>query len=116
MDFKSDKAIYHQIADYVCERILQNDWAVGERIPSVREMGGNLAVNPNTVMRSYELLERNNIIFNQRGIGFSVAENAKEKILLLFKNEFLEEEVPVFFKKMQLLGLTFKDIERYEQK
>ena len=111
MDFKSDKPIYMQIVNYICEKILQEEWAAEERLPSVRELSANLAVNPNTVMRSYEILERDEIIFNRRGIGFSVSADAKEKIASLFKKEFLGEELPYFFRKMQMLDITLQEIE-----
>lgn len=51
MDFEKKDAIYLQIADLICERILAGDWVEGERIPSVRELAVDLEVNPNTLMR-----------------------------------------------------------------
>lgn len=111
MDFKSDKPIYIQIASYICEKILQADWVAEERLPSVRELSAKLAVNPNTIMRSYEVLERDGVVFNRRGIGFSVSSDAQEKIAFLFKKDFLEEELPSFFRKMQILNITMQDVE-----
>jgi DNA-binding transcriptional regulator YhcF (GntR family) len=111
MEFKSDKPIYIQIVDYVLEKILRQDWEIEERIPSVRELSTTLAVNPNTVMRAYEILERSSIIFNRRGIGFSVSAGAKEKISVMLKNDFINEELPYLFKKMKILGFSMKEIE-----
>lgn len=116
MEFKSDKPIYLQIFSYVCEKVLQGDWPEEERIPSVRELSAIVAVNPNTVMRTYELLERDGIIFNRRGIGFSVSPNAKNKIAELMQREFLENELPDFFKKIQMLGISMKEIDVEFQK
>ena len=76
MEFRETQSIYLQIADYVCEKILLKEWSPGGRIPSVRELAIQLEVNPNTVMRSYEFLQQEQIIFNQRGIGFFAAEDA----------------------------------------
>ena len=73
MEFRETQSIYLQIADYVCEKILLKEWPPGERIPSVRELAIQLEVNPNTVMRTYEFLQNESIIFNQRGIGFFAA-------------------------------------------
>ena len=70
MQFRESRAIYLQIADYICERILLKQWKTDERIPAVRELAVQLEVNPNTVMRTYEFLQSQNIIQNQRGIGF----------------------------------------------
>ncbi len=66
MQFRESQAIYLQIADYVCERILLKEWKPGERVPSVRELAVQLEVNLNTVMRSYDFLQQQEIIQNQR--------------------------------------------------
>ena len=57
MEFLQNQAIYQQIADYICERILQQDWRIGEKIPSIREMAVKIEVNPNTVAKTYSYLE-----------------------------------------------------------
>ena len=56
MDFNADKPIFLQIADSVCDRILSGELNGEDRIPSVREFGADIGVNPNTVMRTYEKL------------------------------------------------------------
>ena len=56
MEFDSNKPIYIQIADNICEKILSGEMTPGSRIPSVREWGAKIGVNPNTVARSYEIL------------------------------------------------------------
>lgn len=68
---ENNKAIYLQIADKICDDIMLGALKDGDRIPSVREYAASMEVNANTVMRSYEYLERNDVIFNRRGIGFS---------------------------------------------
>jgi DNA-binding transcriptional regulator YhcF (GntR family) len=115
MEFKDTQAIYLQIGDYVCEQILLDRWAAGDRILSVRELGVALQVNPNTVMRSFDFLQTNEIIFNKRGVGYFVTAQAKSKILEYRRKQFLEQELPVFFKNMTLLGMSFEEIEaQYE--
>ena len=112
MDFKETQAIYLQIGDYVCEQILVGRWAEGERLLSVREMGVALEVNPNTVMRTYDFLQNREIIFNKRGVGYFVAEDAKKKITEYRKAQFLEQDLPLVFKNMKLLGMDLKDFEK----
>ena len=68
MEFNQPKGIYLQIAEQVCDRILQGEWNDGDRIPSIRELAVNLGVNPNTVTRSYQSLLDRQIIENRRGI------------------------------------------------
>ena len=90
--------------------ILNDKFKIGEKIMSVREMAIEVGVNPNTVMRSYELLQNKNIIINQRGIGFNVSENAKEIILEEQKKQFIEEELPEIIKKIKMFGISIEDI------
>ncbi|MDD3161394.1 MAG: GntR family transcriptional regulator [Bacteroidales bacterium] len=110
MEFKEAQSIYLQISDYVSEQILVGRWKEGDRIPSVRELGVALEVNPNTVMRSFDFLQGMDIIFNKRGVGYFVAESAKTKILDYRRKQFLEQELPTVFKTMQLLGMSVEEI------
>ena len=80
MEFRETQAIYLQIGDWVCEQVLLGKFKEGDRIQSVRELGVALQVNPNTVMRTYDFLESTGIIYNKRGVGFFVSEDAKPKI------------------------------------
>ena len=111
MEFKETQAIYLQIGDYVCEQILLGRWKEGDRIPSVRELGVALEVNPNTVMRTYDFLQSRDIIFKERGVGYYASNDAGQKITQYRKKQFLEQDLPVVFKNMSLLGMTFKELE-----
>ncbi len=115
MNFTNHKAIYLQIVDYICERILTQQWGAGDRIPSVRELGVALEVNPNTIVRSYEYLESAGIITIKRGIGFFLTEEAVEKTLALQQQTFISESLPVFFRQMYLLRFPMEEMKaRYE--
>ena len=74
MNFKESKAIYLQIADRICDEILLGQLGEEERIPSVREYAAIVEVNANTVMRSFDYLQSQNIIYNKRGIGYFIEE------------------------------------------
>lgn len=116
MQFRESQAIYLQIADYVCERILLKEWKTEERIPSVREMAIQLEVNPNTVMRSFEFLQQKEIIVNQRGIGYFVATEAFKHALDYRKEDFLGKELPQLFRSMYLLDMNPDDLKtRFEK-
>jgi GntR family transcriptional regulator len=115
MEFRDNKAIYLQIAEYVCEHILLEKWKVDDKVPSVREMAVELEVNPNTVMRTYELLQNKSIITNKRGIGFFVAEGAIAHVKAYRKTQFMDEELPVVFRNVYLLNIGFDELEaRYK--
>ena len=109
MEFSQNKPIYLQIADGISEKILSGELKEGDRILSVRELGGELGVNPNTAMRSYEKLTNGGIIYNQRGIGYFVCEGARAIALDKMRTDFLENELPQILRKMRLLELKAED-------
>ena len=116
MNFKDKEAIYLQIADYISEHIMLGKWKPDEKIPSVREMAGELQVNPNTVMRTYEHLQNQEVIFNKRGLGHYVAIDAIDKIKSLRKERFLQQELPDFFRSIYLLDISFEEMQkRYDE-
>lgn len=105
MEFNSNKSIYLQICDAICEQILSGGLAPDARIPSVREYGADIGVNPNTVMRSYEKLTSEGIIYNKRGIGYFISTEARELVLEAQRKEFLDNELPAIRRRMALLGI-----------
>jgi DNA-binding transcriptional regulator YhcF (GntR family) len=112
MQFRKQQAIYLQIGEHLCDSIVNGKWVAGEKIPSVREMAVRVEVNPNTVMRTYTDLEQKGILYNRRGIGFFVGDDAVDKILDIKREEFIKNDVPSLFKTMDLLGLKLKDLKR----
>jgi DNA-binding transcriptional regulator YhcF (GntR family) len=115
MQFRESIAIYLQIAEYICERILLKQWKSGERIPAVRELAVQLEVNPNTVMRTYEFLQGQNIIHNQRGIGYFVSPDAIANATQYRKTEFVEKELPNIFRSIYMLGMDIEELKpQYE--
>ncbi|MEO7531968.1 MAG: GntR family transcriptional regulator [Sediminibacterium sp.] len=111
MKFNTSQAIYIQIAEMVCEKVLLGQFKEEKRIPSAREMAMRLGVNPNTVMHTFEFLQSKDIITNKRGIGYFVTANGKEKASLLRKDEFLQNELPQLFKTALLLNIPFEEIQ-----
>jgi GntR family transcriptional regulator len=115
MNFKDKEAIYLQIAAYICDHITMGKWLPEQKLPSVRELAGELQVNPNTVMRTYEYLQNQEIVFNKRGLGLFVAANALEKIKNNRKERFLQQELPEFFRSLYLLDISLDELQkRYE--
>jgi DNA-binding transcriptional regulator YhcF (GntR family) len=116
MEFKENPAIYIQIAEHVCEQILLRKWKLGDKIISIREMAVQIEVNPNTVQRAYDLLQQQNIITNKRGIGYFVEEDAMTRILNFRREQFEENELPVFLRNIYLLKIDFKEIKtKYDE-
>jgi GntR family transcriptional regulator len=111
MQFRETQPIYLQIGDYICEKILLEEWKPEDRVPSVRELAVTLEVNPNTVMRTYEYLQQKNIVYNQRGVGLFIAENAYTNTLAYKKEHFTEKDMPFFFRNMVLLQIEPEELE-----
>ena len=110
MEFRKQKSIYQQIADRLMDQILAGAPAEDERMPSVRDVAASMGVNPNTVMRSFDYLQGEGIIYNRRGVGYFASADAKEKILAIQRQEFLEEELPLIRQKMKLLGISIEEL------
>lgn len=115
MNFKDKEAIYLQIADYVSEHISLGKWQPGEKIPSVRDLATTLQVNPNTVMRTYEHLQQLEIVFNKRGLGLFVGDDAITRIQAIRKERFMQQELPEFFNSLYLLGIEPEEILKHYQ-
>ena len=116
MQFTESQAIYLQIAKIIEEKILRKEWAAEERIPSVRDLAVDMEVNPNTVARTYDILQQKEIIYNKRGIGYFVSEKAYSSIKKEWKKNFQEQNLPEFFKTISLLDFPMDEIKNLYEK
>lgn len=110
LQFTNNNPIYIQIADYILEMVISEQWVSLERIPSVRELASEVEVNPNTVARTYAFLSDRGIIANKRGIGYFITPDAKTEAIRMKKSQFIKEELPNMFAKMDLLNIQFDEI------
>lgn len=110
MNFNNNKAIYEQMAERLCDEIIAEKYKADDRIPSVREYAVMLEVNTNTAVKAYELLAREEIIYNKRGLGYFVSPNARQSILKERKKEFVNEMLPEVFRQMNLLDISMNDV------
>jgi GntR family transcriptional regulator len=69
IDPHSSEPIFEQIAFAVKEAVARGDLGPGAQLPSVRELAQELSVNPNTVVRAYELLTRDGVVIRRQGAG-----------------------------------------------
>ena len=110
MNFREDPAIFIQIAEWVCEQVLLGKWKSGEKITSIRDLAMDMEVNPNTVQRAYDILQQREIITNKRGLGIYIETDATERILAFKREQFLENELPVFLRNIYLLKIDLNEI------
>jgi len=107
-EFNDKMPIYLQIIDIIKMDIVTGKLILKDKLPSVREMASNLKVNPNTIQRSYQELERLGIVFTQRGTGTFVGEG-KDMVDDL-KKEMAKEVIDSFILRMKSLGFNSDDI------
>ena len=116
MMIQNQMPIFQQLAFKICDNIVEGRYQVNSRIPSVRELAADCEVNPNTVVKSYEWLTNNQIIYNKRGIGYFVSENAVSLILDLRRKQLTEQYLPTSFKAMEQLSMDISQVvELYNQ-
>lgn len=102
MEFDARIPIYLQIIEKVKKDIIMGRLERGDKMPSVRVLAGELKVNVNTVQRVYQELEREEVIFTQRGIGSFVTE--EERIIQKIKKETAYRLLGDFVRGMRELG------------
>ena len=91
LDYRDARPIYEQVKDGLRRLMVTGVLAPGEKLPSVRSLAMDLAINPNTIQRAYAQLEREGYIYSIKGKGSFVADNSRMKagILREWKKEFV---------------------------
>ncbi len=91
LDFKSGVPICDQIVNGIIKLKSLGVLKSGEQLPSVRALASKFSVNPNTVQKSYSMLEANGIIYSVKGKGSFISDDdrAANAVLETAKNNFL---------------------------
>lgn len=108
LEFDDKMPIYLQIMDHIKMDIITEKLKANDKLPSVREMAINLKVNPNTLQRAYQELERLGIVYTQRGMGTFVGEG--ENMVGELKQQIAKELMDSFIVRMKRLGFTEEEI------
>ncbi|MDR2897647.1 MAG: GntR family transcriptional regulator [Spirochaetaceae bacterium] len=106
--FDPNIPIYIQILHSIKQGIVSGTLKQGEKLNSVREYAESLAVNPNTVQRAYQELEREGITETRRGMGSFISE--KESLVTELRSEMAESVLDGFLQGMTALGFTGTEI------
>ncbi|MFD5017608.1 GntR family transcriptional regulator [Paenibacillus sp. NPDC058367] len=108
IEFDNNLPIYIQIMNYIKGEIVTGKLKPGDKILSVRELANELQINPNTVQRTFQELEREEIVETRRGMGRYVTSN--EGTILTIKKEMAKDVLDRFIRGMQDLGFQGEDI------
>ncbi len=108
MNFDDNLPIYIQIMNLIKSDIVSGEISGGDKLPSVREYSKELKVNPNTVQRTYQELEREGLVFTQRGMGTFVTEDLD--IIKSLKKDMASGIIHNFLEEMRGLGFNTEEI------
>ena len=100
--FTPDRPIYLQLQELIKLSIVSGLYPPGSKLPAVRDMAIDAAVNPNTLQRALTELEREGLVYAQRTSGRFVTED--EMVIDKVKNDLAIEIVEVFLEKMAAIG------------
>ncbi len=103
INYKDPRPIYEQVRDALRQLILSGAIAPGEKLPSVRDLAGSLAINPNTIQRSYRELERLGLIYTVAGRGAFATE---DDLGALRRKEELLAQMESLAREMRSLGMV----------
>ena len=106
-----ERPISPQLMEQLCARIANGILKPDERLWSVRELALNAGVNPNTVQKTYEMLEAKGLLYSVRNTGWFVADNitaAKAET-----ERLLHAKTQRYFEELRLLGFSDREIIDY---
>lgn len=111
MEFDERMPIYIQIINSIKKDIIAGKIKGGEKLASMREMAERYKVNPNTMQRVYQELEKDGITYTQRGMGTFITEDAAK--VELIKLSAAGELIETFINGMRGLGFGSDEIKKY---
>ena len=104
----SSRPIYLQIIERVQMDIITGRYQLGDKLPSVRDLAQEAAVNPNTMQKALSELERSGLIYSQRTSGRFITED--KELIHQMQKELAAAEVSAFVAHMKQLGITPEEI------
>lgn len=104
----SDRPIYMQLVEQIGFLIVSGIYHPGDKLPSVRDLAGDAAVNPNTMQKALTELERSGLVYTNRTAGRFITEDSK--MILEMRQTLAKEQLKEFLEKMKQLGLDRQEI------
>ncbi len=103
--------LYEQVLVQVTLAMARGEVQLGSKMPSIREMAHSLKVNPNTIMRAYQELERDKLIETRRGQGTYVTESV-DKVKEI-RHNLASSAIRTFIESMKKLGIDRETAESF---
>ena len=103
LDYRDARPIYEQVRDNLRRLMVSGAIQEGEKLPSVRSLASNLAINPNTIQRAYAQLEMEGYVYSVAGRGTFVAEGQEQNLV---RRRDVEDKVRPLLQELRELGMT----------
>ncbi len=107
-DLNSERPVYLQLIEQIQAGIISGYFKPGDKLPSVRDLAADAAVNPNTMQRAFTELERTGLVYTNRTSGRFITSD--EKLIKELKEQSAINEIKDFLTKMKQLGLDTEEI------
>lgn len=104
----NDRPIYLQLMERIQIDIISGKYQAGDKLPSVRELALDAAVNPNTMQKALSELERGGLVYSQRTSGRFITED--QEMLSKMKRSLAGEHIKEFIERMKQLGFEEDEI------
>ena len=108
IEWKDNQPIYKQLRELVVERIIDGTFSEGDAVPSVRQVASDYQINHLTVAKAYQQLVEEGLLVKRRGLGMFVIDGARASLTNYEQQRFLEDELPAFAERVQMLGMDLK--------
>ena len=105
--FTDDRPIYIQLMEQIQLKIICGQYKVGEKLPSVRDLASEAAVNPNTMQKALSELERIGLVFSQRTSGRFITEDSN--MVENMRKDLAREQIEKFLSNMEKIGFNKKE-------
>lgn len=103
-NLSGDRPIWLQLTEQIQLRIISGEYPAGERLPSVRDLAAEAAVNPNTMQKALTELERSGLVYSQRTSGRFITQD--QELIRGLKQQLAQEQTSAFLERMESLGFT----------
>ena len=110
LDYDKSRAIYKQIIEDFQKQLVRGELSPGDKIPSQREYAQKVRVNPNTVQRAYQELERSGMVETIRGQGTFI--QADESMISGIRQQMADSILGHFLEEMSSLGYSDNEIQQ----
>ena len=107
LDYRDARPIYQQVKDGLRKLMVTGVLEPGEKLPSVRALASELAINPNTIARAYGELEQEGYVVSVTGKGSFVAQGTAQHMA---RRRELEEKLAPLFGELRAMGMTEQEL------